>query len=84
MTTTVSAAQANPGIARSANPEVATTTVLSTDRLWTTDEVATYLGVPKDTLYVWRNRGVGPRGRRVGKHLRYEPADVIAWFREQD
>ena len=53
------------------------------DRLWTADETALYLQVPKATLYQWRYLGIGPKAGRVGRHLRYDPADVRAWFREQ-
>ena len=48
---------------------------------WTIHDVSQYLQVPMQTLYSWRARGVGPRSRRVGKHLRYEPADVVGWFK---
>ena len=27
--------------------------------------------------------GTGPKPGRVGRHLRYDPDDVIRWFREQ-
>ena len=53
------------------------------DRLWTTEETASFLGIPKATLYRWRYLGIGPKAGRVGRHLRYDPADVIAWFRKQ-
>ncbi|MDE0571814.1 helix-turn-helix domain-containing protein [Demequina sp. B12] len=43
-------------------------------------EVADLLGVPVATLYVWRTRGQGPRGFRLGRHLRYRPSDVDAWI----
>lgn len=56
---------------------------LNTDRLWTTEEAARFLGVPKATLYQWRYLGVGPKAGRVGRHLRYDPDDVMAWFRQQ-
>ncbi len=49
-------------------------------KLWTTEDVAEYLGVPVATLYQWRTRGYGPIGRRVGKHLRFKPEDVVTWF----
>ena len=49
-------------------------------KLWTVQDVADYLGVPVATLYQWRTHGYGPTGRKVGKHLRYKPDDVIAWF----
>lgn len=55
------------------------------DRLWTPEEVSAYLGgVPVSTLYQWRYKGIGPRSRRVGRHLRYRPEDVRAWVDEQD
>ena len=47
--------------------------------LWTIDEVANYLGVPKQTVYCWRTSGYGPTGFRVGKHLRWRASTVIAW-----
>lgn len=46
-------------------------------------EVAAYLGVPVQTLYTWRTKGMGPRGMRVGKHLRYRWSDVDAWLERQ-
>jgi excisionase family DNA binding protein len=49
-------------------------------RLWTVQDVADYLGVPVRTLYDWRCRGHGPRARKVGRYLRYEPAEVEQWF----
>jgi excisionase family DNA binding protein len=62
---------------------VAKETPAETDRLWTAEEVARFLGVPVPTLYRWRYQGTGPRPGRVGKHLRYDPAEVMAWFRQQ-
>ena len=56
---------------------------LDPDRLWTAEETAFYLGVPKATLYRWRRQGFGPVAGRVGKYLRYDPAEVAAWFRQQ-
>jgi excisionase family DNA binding protein len=54
------------------------------DRLWGSAEVAEYLGVPVQTLYVWRVEGRAPRGFKVGKHLRYRRADVDAWLVERE
>jgi excisionase family DNA binding protein len=54
-----------------------------TNRLWTVEETAFYLGVPKATMYQWRYLGIGPKAGRVGRHLRYDPAEVKAWFRQQ-
>jgi excisionase family DNA binding protein len=53
-------------------------------RLITTVELAEYLGVPMTTIYGWRQRGEGPRGFRVGRHLRYQPDDVASWLESRD
>jgi predicted DNA-binding transcriptional regulator AlpA len=51
-------------------------------RLWSAQDVSEYLGVPVQTLYDWRCKGYGPKGKRVGKYLRYDPAEVQRWFDE--
>jgi excisionase family DNA binding protein len=48
--------------------------------VWTADQVAAYLKVPKATLYRWRSDGSGPPARRVGRHLRYKSNEVVEWF----
>ena len=60
------------------------TTPMEFSELWTIDEVANYLGVPKQTIYCWRTTGYGPQGFRVGKHLRWRAATVIAWTVEME
>ncbi|HEY5845400.1 MAG TPA: helix-turn-helix domain-containing protein [Microlunatus sp.] len=50
------------------------------DRLWSVEEVSYYLGVPVGTLYSWRVQRKGPPCRRLGRVLRYRPADVEEWF----
>ena len=47
--------------------------------LWDIDDLANYLGVPKQTIYSWRTTGYGPKGMRIGKHLRWRAATVITW-----
>lgn len=37
------------------------------DRLWTAEETAAYLQIPKATLYQWRYLGIGPKAGRVGR-----------------
>ncbi len=61
-----------------------TTTVNDSERLWTVHDVGEYLGVCSETLYTWRKRRYGPAGRRVGRHLRYDPEVVRQWFRNLD
>lgn len=57
-------------------------TTITLDRLWNIGEVAEYLGVSVDTLRYWRSIGEGPVCWRLGKHLRYRFADVLAWVEE--
>jgi len=52
-------------------------------RLLTAAELASELAVPLCTIYAWRSAGKGPRGVRVGKHLRYRRSDVDAWLEKQ-
>jgi predicted DNA-binding transcriptional regulator AlpA len=49
------------------------------EQLWGIKDVADHLRVPVQTLYQWRGRDYGPRGIRVGRHVRYRPEDVRAW-----
>ena len=55
------------------------TTAMEYQELWDVDQVANHLGVPKQTIYAWRSEGKGPKGFRVGKHLRWHAPTVIAW-----
>ncbi|GIM87063.1 helix-turn-helix transcriptional regulator [Salinispora arenicola] len=50
------------------------------DPLLTIDDVATWLGKPKNTLYAWHSRGKGPRAIRVGNTLRYRRSEVDRWL----
>jgi predicted DNA-binding transcriptional regulator AlpA len=52
------------------------------DRLWSIGDVSRFLGIPVNTLYQWRHHGVGPRAYRVGRHLRYDPAEIRRWLAE--
>ncbi|WP_274558565.1 helix-turn-helix domain-containing protein [Streptomyces spiramyceticus] len=49
------------------------------DRYLTPVDLADLLGVPLETVYQWRRKRIGPRGFRVGRHLRYDPEDVRVW-----
>lgn len=53
---------------------------MNDDALMTLQEVATMLKVPIQTMYGWRYRGEGPRGMRVGRHVRYRRRDVERWL----
>ncbi len=36
-----------------------------------------------ETLYTWRKKRTGPPGFRIGKHIRYDPADVHAYVTQR-
>jgi excisionase family DNA binding protein len=57
--------------------------VATADRLWTVDDVSTFLGVTVATLYQWRHHRTGPPAYKVGRHLRYDPAEVRSWLSKQ-
>ncbi len=56
---------------------------MSTDKLLSAQDLADYVGVPLATLYQWRSKGTGPRGIRVGKHVRFRSRDVEVWLEQQ-
>jgi predicted DNA-binding transcriptional regulator AlpA len=47
--------------------------------MWSVEDLSDFLQVPVKTLYQWRLRGYGPKGRRVGKYVRYKESDVVEW-----
>ncbi|MFB7311128.1 helix-turn-helix transcriptional regulator [Streptomyces sp. NPDC056192] len=53
------------------------------DRYLTPDDIAEIFGVPLETVYQWRKRRTGPPGFRIGKHVRYDPAEVQTYVRQR-
>jgi excisionase family DNA binding protein len=53
------------------------------DRLLGPEEVAAFLGVPRRTIYRWRSQREGPRGYRVGRHVRYRLDDIERWLEDR-
>lgn len=51
--------------------------------LMSAEDLADFLGVPLNTVYVWNHRRRGPRAHKVGRHLRYRWAEVEAWLEAQ-
>lgn len=49
----------------------------------TPEELSLLLKIPVETLYQWRRKRTGPPAARVGRHLRYDPADVCEWLKTQ-
>ncbi|WP_030673576.1 helix-turn-helix transcriptional regulator [Streptomyces cellulosae] len=53
-------------------------------RYLTPDDLVEVFDLPSvETVYQWRRKRTGPRGFRVGRHLRFDPADVRAWVDSQ-
>lgn len=50
---------------------------------WNYDNVAEYTGLPASTLRYMRMKGEGPRSYKLGRAVRFDPADVIAWCEAQ-
>lgn len=49
-------------------------------RYLTPDDLVEMFELPSvETVYQWRRKRTGPRGFRVGRHLRFDPADVRTW-----
>ncbi|MGH2690325.1 MAG: helix-turn-helix transcriptional regulator [Actinomycetota bacterium] len=46
-------------------------------------EVAGLFQVPLKTIYQWRYLGEGPPSVRIGRHLRFDPADVARWVQDR-
>ncbi|MFD7379537.1 helix-turn-helix domain-containing protein [Streptomyces mirabilis] len=53
------------------------------DRYLTPEDISEMFEVPLETVYQWRKKRTGPPGFRIGKHLRYDPADVRAYVAER-
>ena len=51
--------------------------------LMSIEDLADFLGVPIATIYDWRVGGKGPCGVRVGRHVKFTQADVLAWIDAQ-
>jgi hypothetical protein len=54
--------------------------ISSIHRLWTVQDLSEFLGIPVDTIRGWRTKKYGPAARKIGKHLRYDPAEVRRWL----
>jgi len=51
-------------------------------RLLTIKDLARMLSVPEETIYRWRYLKTGPRGIKVGRHVRFRREDVEEWLDE--
>jgi predicted DNA-binding transcriptional regulator AlpA len=57
---------------------------LTADRLLDTDEVAEYLGIPPNSLKMWRYRRTGPPWLKLGRHVRYRLTAIEQWLDDQE
>jgi len=46
-------------------------------------QAAAFLNLSHRTLQSWRHRGGGPLFTKIGAAVRYRPADLEAWLRQQ-
>lgn len=47
------------------------------------EDLADEIHVPVGTVYQWRYKGTGPKGFKIGRHVRFRRADVDRWIEEQ-
>ncbi len=57
-------------------------TSVTVETLLTIEALSRMLGVPVPTIYAWRYRGEGPRGYKLGRHVRYRLSDVNKWLED--
>lgn len=49
------------------------------DRWFSVEEIAAYLGVSKETIYRWLDKGKVP-SHRMGKLWKFKPREVDSWI----
>lgn len=57
--------------------------IRESDQLLSIPGLAAFLDVSVQTVYKWRTNGTGPRGIRVGRHIRFRRQDVDRWLESQ-
>ncbi|POX65141.1 DNA-binding protein [Streptomyces sp. Ru62] len=69
---------------RRASADVAAAPRTLPRRFLTPEDLVEMFELPSvETVYQWRRKRTGPRGFRVGRHLRFDPDDVRAWVESQ-
>lgn len=58
-------------------------TIDGLEPLITVHQLARYLDVPVQRIYDWRIAGIGPRGYRFGRELRFTLPEVQRWMDER-
>ncbi|MEE1617323.1 helix-turn-helix transcriptional regulator [Brachybacterium sp. J153] len=49
----------------------------------TEQDVVNMTGLARGTLAYWRHAGQGPRSYKLGRRVRYDESDVLAWIQQQ-
>ena len=52
-------------------------------KMLTEQDVMNMTGLARGTLAYWRHAGQGPRSYKLGRRVRYDEADVLAWIQAQ-
>ena len=50
------------------------------EQLLSPEDLARLVGVPLKSVYRWNAHRTGPKALKVGRYVRYRPADVEAWL----
>lgn len=53
------------------------------DRLWTIDDIASYIGYHENFVYQLKDRPDFPRPVQLGKHPRWIQSEVKDWVKKQ-
>lgn len=52
-------------------------------KMLTEQDVVQMTGLARGTLAYYRHAGTGPRSYKLGRRVRYDETDVLAWIAEQ-
>ena len=58
-------------------------TTTTVPRMLTEADVVEMTGLARGTLAYYRHAGTGPRSYKLGRRVRYDEADVLAWIQDQ-
>ena len=58
-------------------------TIQTAPKMLTEQDVTAMTGLARGTLAYWRHAGTGPRSFKLGRRVRYDEADVLAWIAHQ-
>lgn len=56
---------------------------ITAPKMLTEQDVIAMTGLARGTLAYWRHCGTGPVSYKLGRRVRYDETDVLAWIAEQ-